>query len=97
MLEISPILYFLAIFASTGLVSLNGCQRCTESGRKPERDGSSGQPELLGDLHRGAAQHLGVELVGPGLDLLLDLVEQRDSSSRSIVKPSRSASFSNAS
>ena len=34
--------------------------------------------ELLGDLDRGAAQHLGVELVGAGLDLLLDLVEQRD-------------------
>ena len=34
--------------------------------------------ELLGDLHGGAAQDLGVELVGAALDLLLDLVEQRD-------------------
>ena len=47
MFEISPILYFLAIFVSTGLVSLNGGQRCTESGRKPEREGSSGQPSCL--------------------------------------------------
>ena len=44
MFEINPILYFFAIFWRTGLVSLNGGQRCTESGRNPEREGSSGQP-----------------------------------------------------
>ena len=46
-----------------------------ESGRKPERDGSSGQSMSLGDLDRRAAQDLGVELVGAALDLALDLVE----------------------
>ena len=34
--------------------------------------------ELLGDLHGGAAQDLGVELVGAALDLLLGLLEERD-------------------
>ncbi len=34
--------------------------------------------ELLGDLDGGAAQDLGVELVGPALDVLLGLEEQRD-------------------
>ena len=29
---------------STGLASLKAGQRCTESGRKPLREGSSGQP-----------------------------------------------------
>ncbi len=47
MFEISPILYFFAIFWRTGLVSLNGGQRWTESGRKPAREGSSGQPSVL--------------------------------------------------
>ena len=47
MLEIRPTLYFLAILASVALVSLNGGQRCTDSGRKPERDDSSGQPSSL--------------------------------------------------
>jgi len=31
-------------FVSAGFASLKAGQRCTESGRKPERDGSSGQP-----------------------------------------------------
>ena len=39
-------------FSSCALVSLNGGQRWTESGRKPEREGSSGQPSSLGDLAR---------------------------------------------
>ena len=34
--------------------------------------------ELLGDLHGGAAQDLGVELVGAALDLLLRLLEEVD-------------------
>src|SRR5205085_8092252 len=34
--------------------------------------------QLLRDLDRGAAQHLGVELIRPGLNLALDLVEQGD-------------------
>src|SRR5215218_10189570 len=34
--------------------------------------------ELLGDLDGGAAQDLGVELVGPALDLLLGLEEERE-------------------
>ena len=78
MLEISPISNFLAKRSSCVLVSLNGGQRLTESGRKPEREGSSGQPSSLGDLHGGAAQDLGVELVGAALDLLLGLQEERD-------------------
>ena len=78
MFESSPSLYFLESFCSCGLVSLNGFQRWTESGRKPERDGSSGQSDAFGDLDRGAPQHLGVELVGAALDLAGDLVEERD-------------------
>ena len=35
---------FLAKRSSCVLVSLNGGQRDTESGRKPDREGSSGQP-----------------------------------------------------
>src|SRR5215213_6231882 len=37
-----------------------------------------GPAELLGDLDGGPAQDLGVELVGPALDLLLRLHEERD-------------------
>ena len=47
MLEMSPMLYFLANFSRADLVSRNGVQRCTESGRKPAREGSSGQPSRL--------------------------------------------------
>ena len=44
MFETSPISNFLPKRSSWVLVSLNGGQRVTESGRNPERDGSSGQP-----------------------------------------------------
>ena len=44
MLEISPVWNFLENLVSCGSVSLNGAQRATESGRKPARLGSSGQP-----------------------------------------------------
>ena len=47
MFEIRPVWNFLANFFSCVFVSLNGAQRATESGRKPERDGSSGQPMSL--------------------------------------------------
>ena len=50
MLEISPISNFLPKRSSCVLVSLNGGQRITESGRKPEREGSSGQPSSRGDV-----------------------------------------------
>src|SRR3954470_23731574 len=43
-LEIRPSSNFLRKRSSWVLVSLNGGQRLTELGRKPERDGSSGQP-----------------------------------------------------
>ena len=78
MLEISPVSNFLAIRSSWALVSLNGVQRGIESGRKPEREGSSCHSSSLGDLDRRPPQHLGVELVGAALDLLRDLEEQRD-------------------
>ena len=55
MFEISPTSNFLAKRSSCVLVSLNGGQRETESGRKPERDGSSGQPssrEILTAVRR---------------------------------------------
>ena len=42
-----PDLNFFLKRSSCGLVSLNGGQRLTESGRKPEREGSSGQPSCL--------------------------------------------------
>ena len=47
MFEMSPVWNFLENFVSCGLVSLNGAQRATESGRKPAREGSSGQPMSL--------------------------------------------------
>ena len=47
MFEISPVLNFAATLVSCGLVSLNGFQRGIESGRKPERDGSSGHSSRL--------------------------------------------------
>ena len=40
-------LNFLAKRSSWALVSLNGVQRWTESGRNPEREGSRGQPRRL--------------------------------------------------
>jgi hypothetical protein len=55
MLEIRPISNFLAKRSSWVLVSLNGGQRITESGRKPDREGSSGQPssrEMLTAVRR---------------------------------------------
>ena len=94
MFEMRPISYFLENFVSCALVSLNGAPARTESGRKPERDGSSGQPMLAWRSDRGAAQDLGVELVGAALDLALDLVEAGDDLvADSSVKPSRVASF----
>ena len=77
MLEIRPVSNFFVNFVELGLVSLNGGQRCTESGRKPEREGSSGQPMRLAISSGRAAQDLGVELVGAALDLAGDLVEVR--------------------
>ena len=54
--------------------------------------------DLAGDLDRGAAQDLGVELVGAAHDLGLDLEEALDElSARRSEKPSRSASFLKAS
>ena len=47
MFEISPVENFPAIFLTCALVSLNGFHRGTESGRKPEREGSSGHPSCL--------------------------------------------------
>ena len=46
--------------------------------QEPGPRGLQWPAELLGDLDSGPAQHLGVELVRPGLDLLLDLVKERD-------------------
>ena len=80
MFEIRPVLYFLRELASScgvGLLERRASAR-RESGRKPEREGSSGQPRSLGDLDGRAAQDLGVELVGAALDLALDLVEERE-------------------
>jgi hypothetical protein len=70
-LEISPISNFFLKRSSWVLVSLNVGQ---EAGAR----GLERPAELLGDLHRGAPQHLRVELVGAALDLLLGLHEQRD-------------------
>ena len=78
MLEISPTSNFLAKRSSWVLVSLNGGQRITESGRKPDREGFERPAELARDVDRGAAQDLGVELVRSTLDLLLGLDEERD-------------------
>ena len=78
MLEISPILCFLAIFGQHRVGLLERLPALHRVGQEA-RSGRLQRPaELLGDLDRGAAQHLGVQLVGAGLDLLLDLVEERD-------------------
>ena len=47
MFEMSPVWNFATTFLSCALVSLNAGQRWTESGRKPEREGSSGQSTRL--------------------------------------------------
>ena len=47
MFEISPLWKCLVTLLSCGLDSLNAGQRCTLSGRKPEREGSSGQSRRL--------------------------------------------------
>ena len=96
MFESRPSLYFLASFCSWALVSRKGSQRCTESGRKPEREGSSGQSSRLA-IERRPPQHLGVQLVGAALDFALDLVEHRDQHVRSSSTPSLAASLANAS
>ena len=78
MFEISPILYFLAIFVEHRVGLLERRPALDRVGQEARARGLERPAELLGDLHRGAPQHLGVELVGAGLDLLLDLVEERD-------------------
>ena len=55
--------------------SRNGCQSPIESGRNWAREGSSVQPTSPRCLDGGAAQDLGVQLVGAGHDLVLNLVE----------------------
>ena len=47
MFEIRPLLKCLVTLLSWVLVSLNAGQRYTLSGRKPEREGSSGQSRRL--------------------------------------------------
>jgi hypothetical protein len=47
MFETRPVSKLLTNLRSCALVSLNGAQRWTESGKKPERLGSSGQPMRL--------------------------------------------------
>src|SRR3954468_23747820 len=47
-------------------------------GEEPGAGGLQRPAELLGDLHGGAPQDLGVQLVGAALDLLLGLLEERD-------------------
>ena len=85
MLEIRPDLLLRVDLLERRIVSLKGRQRVTESGRNWARDGSSGQPELLGDVDRGAAQDLGVELVGAAHDLPLVLRKSGMTSSRGSV------------
>jgi len=47
-------------------------------GQEARAGGLQRPVQALGDLDRRASQHLGVQLVGPALDLALDLVEVRD-------------------
>src|SRR3712207_8498663 len=46
-------------------------------GQEVRARGLQRPPEVARDPHRDAPQHLGVELIGPALDLLLVLQEQR--------------------
>ena len=56
---------------------MKGAQRGTLSGRKPERDGSSGQPISFA-IRTAVGAYLGVQLVGTALDVLRDLAEEPD-------------------
>ena len=79
-------------------VSLNGRPALDRVGQEARARGLERPAEPLGDLDRGAAQDLGVELVGAALDLLREISWKSGITSlRSIVKPSRAASASNAS
>ena len=78
MFESSPIWYFFLSRSSSAFVSRKGGHDGMLFGRKLERTGSISQPSSLRDLHRGAAQHLRVELVRAGHDLPLGLEEERD-------------------
>ena len=77
MLEISPHLVLLGDLRQRRVGLLERLPALHRVGQEARARGLQRPAELLGDLHRGAAQHLGVELVGAGFDLLLDLVEQR--------------------
>ena len=50
MFEIRPVWYLPRNFFICGFASLKAPQRATESGRNPDRDGSSGQPISLAIL-----------------------------------------------
>ena len=78
MLEISPISNFFLKLVELGVGLLERRPALDRVGQEARARGLQRPAELLGDLHGGAAQDLGVELVGAALDLLLDLVEQRD-------------------
>ena len=78
MFEIRPVWNFLPKRASCVFVSLNGRQRGSEAGQEARARGLERPLELLRDLDGGAAQDLGVELVGAALDLVLELEEARE-------------------
>src|SRR6478672_5289447 len=98
MFEISPVWNFLMNLVSCGLVSLNGAQRWTESGRKPEREGSSGQLMSLAmrtATRRRTSAYSSYE--PPWMSRSYWWKRGMISSRSSMVKPSRDASRRNAS
>ena len=74
-LEMIPISYRSLRRSIAAFASRKGGHDATLSGRNWAREGSIVQPISSGGLHRGPAQDLGVELVGTGHDLGLDLEE----------------------
>ena len=97
MFETSPTSNFFANRSSWVLVSLNGGQRDTESGRKPDREGSSGHPssrEMLTAVRRSTSAYSSYE---PPLISCCVCMNSGISSSRDSVYPSRSASLEKAS
>ena len=85
MFEISPISNFFAKLLELRVGLLERRPALDRVGQEAGARGLERPAELLGDLHGGAAQDLGVELVGAALDLLLGLVEERDRARRASI------------
>jgi hypothetical protein len=73
-----PSSYFFENRSSCAFVSRNGPQAGTLFGRKFGARRLELPAQLAGHPHRGPAQHLGIQLVRPALDLALNIDEAGD-------------------